>query len=76
MIENLQREDLNPMEEAEGYLVLLTDFSMTQEEVAKRMGNPVLPLPTPFASPLCPLRSGKCWWTAGCPPAMAVRCSW
>lgn len=27
------------MEEAEGYLVLLTDFSMTQEEVAKRMGK-------------------------------------
>jgi len=39
LIENLQREDLNPMEEAEGYLVLLTDFSMTQEEVAKRMGK-------------------------------------
>lgn len=39
LIENLQREDLNPMEEAEGYMVLLTDFSMTQEEVAKRMGK-------------------------------------
>lgn len=39
LIENLQREDLNPMEEAEGYLVLLTDFSMTQEELAKRMGK-------------------------------------
>lgn len=39
LIENLQREDLNPMEEAEGYLVLLTDYSMTQEEVAKRMGK-------------------------------------
>ena len=39
LIENLQREDLNPMEEAEGYLVLLTDYSMTQEEVARRMGK-------------------------------------
>jgi ParB family chromosome partitioning protein len=37
LIENLQREDLNPMEEAEGYLVLLTDYHMTQDEVAQRM---------------------------------------
>ena len=39
LIENLQREDLNPMEEAEGYLVLLTDYGLTQEEVAQRMGK-------------------------------------
>ena len=39
LIENLQREDLNPMEEAEGYMVLLTDYGMTQEEVAQRMGK-------------------------------------
>lgn len=39
LIENLQREDLNPIEEAEGYLSLLTDFGMTQEELAKRMGK-------------------------------------
>ena len=39
LIENLQREDLNPMEEAEGYLSLLTDFGMTQEELARRMGK-------------------------------------
>ena len=39
LIENLQREDLNPMEEAEGYLLLLTDYGMTQEEVARRMGK-------------------------------------
>ena len=39
LIENLQREDLNPMEEAEGYQVLLTDYGMTQEEVARRMGK-------------------------------------
>ena len=39
LIENLQREDLNPMEEAEGYLSLLTDFGLTQDELAKRMGK-------------------------------------
>ena len=39
LIENLQREDLNPMEVAEGYLTLLTDFAMSQEEVAQRMGK-------------------------------------
>lgn len=39
LIENLQREDLNPIEEAEGYLSLLTDFGLTQEELAKRMGK-------------------------------------
>ena len=39
LIENLQREDLNPVEEALGYRALIDDFSLTQEEVAKRMGK-------------------------------------
>lgn len=39
LIENLQREDLNPMEEANGYKVLMDDFGLTQEEVAQRMGK-------------------------------------
>ena len=39
LIENLQREDLNPIEEANGYRVLMNDFSMTQEAVAERVGK-------------------------------------
>lgn len=39
LIENLQREDLNPMEEAMAYKRLVDDFSLTQEEIAKRVGK-------------------------------------
>ena len=39
MIENLQREDLNPIEEAEGYQVLMSLYNMTQEETAQRVGK-------------------------------------
>ena len=39
LIENLQREDLNAVEEALGYKALIEDFSLTQEEVAKQMGK-------------------------------------
>lgn len=39
LVENLQREDLNPMEEAEGYQALMETYHMTQEEVAKRVGK-------------------------------------
>lgn len=39
LIENLQREDLNPIEEAEGYDVLIHRFGMTQEQVADRVGK-------------------------------------
>ena len=39
LIENLQREDLNAVEEALGYKALIEDFELTQEEVAHRMGK-------------------------------------
>lgn len=39
LIENLQREDLNAVEEAIGYRTLIDSYSLTQEEVAKRMGK-------------------------------------
>ena len=39
LIENLQREDLNPIEEAEGYDLLIHRFGMTQEQVADSVGK-------------------------------------
>ena len=39
MIENLQREDLNPMEEASGFQSLIETYHMTQEEAAQRVGK-------------------------------------
>ncbi len=39
MIENLQREDLNPLEEAEAYKRLIEEFHFTQEKLAKRIGK-------------------------------------
>ncbi len=39
LIENLQREDLNPIEEAEGYDALIHRFGLTQEQVADRVGK-------------------------------------
>lgn len=39
LVENLQREDLNPMEEARGYQKLISDYSLTQEEAAAGVGK-------------------------------------
>ena len=39
LVENLQREDLNPMEEAAGYQSLMEDYGLTQAEVAQRVGK-------------------------------------
>lgn len=39
LIENLQREDLNFIEEAEGYYNLITDHGLTQEELAQKVGK-------------------------------------
>ena len=39
LVENLQREDLNPMEEARGYRVLIDEYGLTQDEAAQRVGK-------------------------------------
>lgn len=39
LIENLQRKDLNPVDEAEGYQMLIEDFGLTQEQLAEKVGK-------------------------------------
>ncbi len=39
LVENLQRTDLNPLEEAQGYLTLVDEYGLTQEQVAERIGR-------------------------------------
>lgn len=39
LVENLQREDLNPIEEAKGYRTLMEEYGLTQEETAKSVGR-------------------------------------
>ena len=39
LVENLQREDLNPIEEAKGYRTLIEEYGLTQEETAKSVGR-------------------------------------
>ncbi len=39
LIENLQREDLNPIEEADAFINLMNEFSLTQEQIAEKIGR-------------------------------------
>ena len=39
LVENLQREDLNPIEEAQGLALLMETYGLTQEQAAKRVGK-------------------------------------
>lgn len=39
LVENLQREDLNPMEEAAGFQTLMDEYGLTQETIAERVGR-------------------------------------
>lgn len=65
LIENLQREDLNPLDEAQAYKVLMEKFGLTQEAIAERVGKSrtaiantvrILTLPEPIKQAL---REGK-----------------
>jgi hypothetical protein len=50
LVENLQREDLDPLETAEGYRQLIEEFGYSQDEVATRVGEPARRSPTPSAA--------------------------
>lgn len=39
LIENIQREDLNPIEEAQAYRALMDDYELTQEQISERLGK-------------------------------------
>ena len=39
IVENVQRQDLNPLEEAEAYYQLITEFDLTQDQAAERIGK-------------------------------------
>lgn len=62
LIENLQREDLHFLEEAEGYEQLMEQFHLTQEAMAARVGKNSLLSPTSCVCCVCRLLYARCWW--------------
>ena len=69
LIENLQREDLNPIEEANGYKVLMEEYGLTQEEVAQRVGKSRPAVANALRLLALPDAVQLCWRRASCPPA-------
>jgi len=53
LIENLQREDLNPMEEAQGYQTLMETYGLTQEEAARVVNKSRQRWPIPCGCCIC-----------------------
>ena len=56
LIENIQREDLNPIEEAMAYHQLHEEFGLTQEEISSASARSARPSPTSCACSSCPIR--------------------
>ncbi len=59
LIENLQRVDLNPIEEARGYKQLADIYDMTQEEIGEKVGKDQALIPAPWLCWRCPSKSNK-----------------
>ena len=60
LIENIQREDLNPLEEAAGIQRLVDEFSMTHQQAADAVGRSARRLPTCCACCISPSRCRSC----------------
>jgi ParB/RepB/Spo0J family partition protein len=58
LIENVQREDLNPIDEAKAYKALVTTVGLTHEQLSERIGKQRSSIPTRSASSPCRSRSG------------------
>ena len=74
LIENLQRQDLNPIEEAEGYDRLMQQFGLTQEEVASRVVKSRSAVANALRLLGCRRRCVPWLRTASCPAATRVPC--
>jgi len=74
LIENIQREDLNPLEEAEALQRLISEFALTHAEAAQAVGARARRCPTCCACSSCRWRSACCWKPAGWKWAMPARC--
>jgi ParB family chromosome partitioning protein len=61
LIENIQREDLNPLEEAEALQRLISEFTLTHAEAAEAVGARARRCPTCCACWSCRWRSACCW---------------
>ena len=75
LIENIQRQDLTPIEEAEGYRRLTAEFDRTQEELARALGKSRSHIANAVRLLNLPARSSCCSTMAGCRPGTAARCS-
>ena len=74
MIENLQREDLNPMEEAAGFQALMENYHMTQEEAAQRVGKSRSAVANALRLLGLTPPSGRWWSWESSPPATPGPC--
>ena len=75
LIENLQRDDLSPIDEAAGYLRLATDFQLPQVEIARLVAETAPRSPISCACSSSPRTSKRWCMSASCPRVMPARSS-
>ena len=75
LVENLHREDLNPLDEAGAYQQLIEEFNLTHEEVARKVGRSRAGVTNALRLFQLPPRCSDMYATANSVPATRVRCS-